>query len=261
MGVRFPLVPFNNKMKLIDIHSHLDMCENISEIVDKCNEKEIHIVTCGVDSKSNKKVLKLKEKYPEIEICLGIYPLDSLKMSDSEINKEIHFIRENRNKIFGIGEIGLDLHYEKSPEKFEIQKKNFEKFIKIAIELNKPVIVHSRDAEKETVEILEKFNYKKIIMHCFSGNMNLVKRIIKNNWKLSIPSSIKYNGHFQKVAEITPIENLFCETDSPFLHPDKIPEIENNSLNVIESYKKIAEIKKLKIEKVAEKILENYNAL
>lgn len=245
-------------MKFLDVHSHLDMCEDISGIIKKCDEDNVKIVTCGVNPKSNKKTLKLKEEYPEIEICLGVYPLDSLKLSEDKIQKEINFIRDNKEVIFGIGEVGLDLHYEKSPEKFEIQKINLDKFVKLAIELDKVLVVHSRDAEEETIEFLEKFGYGKIIMHCFSGNMKLVKRILKSNWFLSIPASVKYNEHFQKIVEIAPIENLFCETDSPFLHPDKVQGMKNDSSNVLESYKKIAEIKKMKIEKVQERIWENY---
>lgn len=247
------------KPLFIDIHSHLDICKNIPEIIEECNKKGIVIVSCGVNPDTNRKMIKLKKKYPELEICLGIYPLDLLKLTDSKINKEVEFIRENRDKIFGIGEVGLDLHHEKSPEKFEIQKRNLEKFVKIAIELNKPLVIHSRDAEKETIELLEKFNYKKIIMHCFSGSMNLVKRIVKNGWMLSIPSTIKYNEHFSKVVEITPIENLFCETDSPFLHPNKeVKGMENTSINIIESYKKISEIKNINISDVKHKLWENY---
>lgn len=246
-------------MKFIDVHSHLDACKNISEIVKSCNEKEIIIVTCGVDVKSNRKTLELKEKYPEIEICLGVYPLDGLKMSEKDLEKEIEFIKENKDKVFGIGEIGLDLHTIKDSENFEKQKKVFGRFVEFAKELNKPIFVHSREAEKETIEFLEDFSYDKIVMHCFSGNMKLVKRIIDNGWKLSIPASVKYNEHFQKIVEITPIENLLCETDSPFLHP--LRERDNNSVNVIESYKKISEIKKISLDKVKDKILGNFENL
>jgi TatD DNase family protein len=237
------------------------MCENISEIVKSCEENNILVVTDGVNPKANQKVLGLKEKYPEIEICLGIYPLDSLKISDSDIDKEINFIRDNRNKIWGIGEVGLDFYHDKSLDNFEIQKKNFEKFVKIAIELDKPVVVHSRSAEEKTIEILEKIDYKKVVMHCFSGSMKLVKRIVKNGWFLSVPSSVKYNEHFQKLVETAPIENLFCETDSPFLHPDRVQGMKNTSLNVLESYKKIAEIKGLSLEEVKKQVWTNFESL
>ena len=248
-------------MGFIDIHSHLDMCEDIPEIIRECNEKDITIVTCGVNPVSDRKTLALKEKYPEIGICLGVYPLDSLKMSDDEILEEINFIREKRDFIIGIGEVGLDLHNDKSPENFDIQKKNFDRFVKLAIELDKPLVVHSREAEEETIEFLEKYEYKRIIMHCFSGGMKLVRRIVKNGWYISIPASVKYNEHFQKIVEIVPIEKLFCETDSPFLHPDKIQGMKNNSTYVTESYDKVAEIKGLKVNEVKKQILENFEEL
>jgi len=88
--------------------------------------------------------------------------------------------------------------------------------------------------------------------------MKLVKRIISNGWSLSIPAIIRYSEHFQRVAEITPIENLFCETDSPLLNPFKGDEINNEPINVIESYKKIAEIKEMDLEDVKGKIWENF---
>lgn len=248
-------------MKFVDIHSHLESCKNIPEIVKECGEKEIIIVTCGTDVESNRKNLELKEKYPEIEICLGIYPLDGLKMSDEEIDKEIDFIRENKDNIFGIGEVGLDLHTIKDLKSFERQKKVLGKFVELAMELDKVIVIHSREAENETIEFLGDFGYEKILMHCFSGSMKLVKRIIENGWKLSIPASVKYNEHFQKVVEISDLKNLFCETDSPFLHPDRIQGMKNTSVNVLESYRKIAEIKGLSLEQVEEKVWENFLGL
>jgi TatD DNase family protein len=243
-------------MKFIDIHSHLESCKNIPQIVKSCDEKEVVVVTCGTDIDSNRQTLELKKKYPQIEICLGIYPLESLKLSDKEIEKEIDFIRKNKDKILGIGEVGLDLHSVKDEKNFEKQKRTLSRFVQLSKEIGKPIVVHSRDAEKETVELLESFDYSKVLMHCFSGNMKLVKRIIDNGWKLSIPASVKYNQHFQKILEISPIENLFCETDSPFLHPDR--KQDNNSANVIESYKKIAELKEINLKNVEKQIWKNY---
>jgi TatD DNase family protein len=180
-------------------------------------------------------------------------------MSNEEIDKEIEYIIKNKDKILGIGEVGLDLHTIKDSESFEKQKEILSKFIKLAKKLKKPIFIHSREAEEETIRFLEDFDYNKIVMHCFSGSMNLVKRIIENNWFLSIPSSIKYNNHFQKIVEIVPIERLFCETDSPFLHPNK--ERDNNSYNVVESYKMISYIKRMSLDEVKKNILENFDVL
>jgi len=241
---------------LIDVHSHLDLFDNPSKIIK--NSKNIKIVTAGVNSDSNQKILELKKEFPEIEICIGIYPKDALEMSNSEIEKEIEFIRKNNNFIVGIGEVGLDLK-ENDESTLEKQKKYFGKFIELAKELNKFLVVHSRKAEKECIEFLEKFNYKKIIMHCFSGNFKLVQRIIQNGWYLSIPTSVKNSEHFQKVIAVAPIEQLFCETDSPFLHPEK--KFPNEPKNVVESYKKISEIKKISMKEVEKKIEKNYKTL
>jgi TatD DNase family protein len=239
----------------IDTHSHIDLLENISEIIENAKKSNVKILTAGIDINSNRKILEIKKQNPEIEICLGIYPTETLKISEEEINSEIDFIRNNKNKIIAIGEVGLDLK-ENSPETLEKQKENLSKFIELAKELNKPVIIHSRKAEKECIEFIEKFNYKKIVMHCFSGNFKLVEKILENNWILTIPTSVKNSQHFQKVIEVAPIKNLLCETDSPYLHPNK--EFPNEPKNVIESYKKISEIKKIPLKEVEKTLEENY---
>ena len=244
-------------MTFIDIHSHLEMCQD--EIIDNAKKANVKIIlTCGIDIKTNRKALELSKKFPEVKACLGIYPTDSLNLTDKELNEEINFIKQNKNKIIGIGEVGLD-QKEKDQSTLEKQKKTFQKFINLARELNIPIVIHSRKAEAEAIELLEKSNYKKIIIHCFNGNLKLVKKIIENGWFLSIPTNVKHAEHFQKVIELTPIEQLFCETDSPFLHPDK--KFPNEPANVVESYKKIAEIKKLSLKEVEKKIEENFKRL
>jgi TatD DNase family protein len=180
-----------------------------------------------------------------------------LKLDNQKIDSEIDFIRENKDKLVAIGEVGLD--FKEDSEQHGRQIEILKKFIRLAIELKKPVIVHSRKAELECIEILEKENAKKAVMHCFSGKFSLVERIVKNNWSLTIPTSVKFSEHFQKIAEKVPIENLFCETDSPFLHPDKLRN--NEPANVVVSYQKIAEIKKMPLEEVKKKIFENYERL
>jgi TatD DNase family protein len=239
----------------IDAHSHIDLLDDYKTAIKNADKEKVKIVTCGIDISSNRKVLKIKKENLEVQICLGIYPSDALKLSEKEFDSEIEFIKKNKDKIVAIGEVGLDLK-ENSPETLEKQKDNLSKFVQLAKELNKPIIIHSRKAEAECIEFLEELDYKKIVMHCFSGNFKLVRKIIENNWMLTIPTSVKNSEQFQKVIEITPIENLFCETDSPFLHPDK--KFPNEPANVIESYKKISEIKNLPLKEV-EKILEkNY---
>lgn len=246
-------------MVFIDVHSHLDICRDVDKIIQNARKLNVRVIlACGVNSKTNRGVLKLSKKYPEIKACLGIYPVDALKISDKKINSEIEFIRKNKSKIVAISEVGLDLK-QISEKTLERQKKNLLKFIKLSQELDVPLIVHSRKAEQQTIEILESANYKKIIMHCFSGKLKLVKRIIANEWFFGIPACVKYSEHFQKIIELVPITHLFCETDSPFLHPDKLQN--NEPANVIESYKAIARIKGLKLTQVEKQIEKNYMEL
>jgi TatD DNase family protein len=125
------------------------------------------------------------------------------------------------------------------------------------MEIDKPIVVHSRKAELKCIEILEQMNAKKVLMHCFSGKISLVGRIINSGWFISIPASIKYNSQFQLIAEKVPMGQLFCETDAPFLHPDK--ERDNEPALVLEAYKKIAEINHVSLEEIEEKIEKNYH--
>jgi TatD DNase family protein len=201
--------------------------------------------------------MELASKYPEIKVSLGIYPVEMLKMSEKEISDEISYIKKNKDKIIAIGEIGIDL---KEAGELEKQKKNFERLLKLALELDLPVLIHSRKAEVECIEVLEKLGMKKAIMHCFSGKINLVKRIISNGWFFSIPASITFSEQFQKLTKEVPVSQLLCETDSPFLNPVK-GKRDNEPANVIESYKKIAEIKGLSLKESEKKIEENYKRL
>jgi TatD DNase family protein len=246
-------------MKFIDTHAHLYMCEDKEKAIKQAKEKDVLILNAGVDKNSNRKVLKTSEKYKNVKACLGLYPIDLLKMSKEEIKSELKFIEKNKDKIIGLGEIGLDLYWTKNEDDLKKQKKVLEKFIDLSKKISKPLIVHSRKAEKETIDLLEEKKCKKIVMHCFSGRKKYLKRIIENGWMLTIPSNVKYNKQFQENVKELPIENLLCETDSPFLHPEK--EKDNTPVNVIESYKKISEIKNLSLEKVKEKIFENFERI
>ncbi len=245
---------------LIDLHCHLDFYKDneIKDIVKRAKEKGVGIIVVnGVNPNANKKIMKLSKEYNEVKPSLGLYPIDSLSLKDEEIDKEIEFIRKNKDKIVAIGEVGLD--FKEDLKEHKRQETIFEKIIKLSTEINKPLIVHSRKAEKECIDILEKNKAKKVIMHCFSGNFKLIERIIANGWSMTIPTNVTFSEHFQKAIGIVPIGQLFCETDSPYLHPFK--QWKNEPANIIESYKKIAEIMGINIKEVEKNIEENYKRL
>jgi len=245
-------------MVFIDIHCHLDMCRNIPSIIKRASKKKVGIImTQGVNPPSNRISLELSEEYPEVKSALGLYPIDALKLSDSEIEKEISFIEKNRDRISAIGEVGLD--FKEDEENHERQEKIFRQLIALSVKIRKPIIVHSRKAELEAIEMLEEMKAKKVIMHCFCGKWSLVERIIKNSWFLTIPTNVAFSQQFQDIAEKIPLENLFCETDSPFLHPQK--EKYNEPSLILESYRKISELKKINLIDVEEKIKSNFDRL
>jgi len=241
----------------IDIHSHLDMLKNPKKVVERAINKNVKVILAnGVNRETNRKVLDFSEKFEGVCAVLGLYPIDALSMTSKQIDEEISFIEENKKKIMGVGEVGMDFSGELKKSDIGKQMKNFEKFIVLSKKLDIPITVHSRKAEEGCIEMLEKLKTIKVIMHYFSGKLKLVDRIIANGWFLSIPTCVKHSEHFQKIIERVSIDRLFCETDSPYSHPDK--KFPNEPTNVVESYKKIAEIKNISLKTVEKKIMENY---
>jgi TatD DNase family protein len=253
---------------LIDVHSHLDhplLRDRIGEIVTNArNSKLRHIITNGIDPQTNRICLELSKRYDIIECGLGIYPRSHLRKEVEQgytnvnpvfnFDEEIEFIRGNKNNFIAISEVGLDFSEGENSE----QIMDFERLISLAEELKKPIVVHSRKAEQKAVEVLESYNLKKIVMHCFCGRKSLVKRIMDNGWFFSIPATIVRAEHFQMIVNEVPITQLFCETDSPFLSPYKDTKTVNEPSFVVESYKKIAEIKKMDFDEVVNNIYMNW---
>lgn len=241
----------------IDVHCHLDILKDPEKALEIGKKTRVEIIVAnGTDYESNRKILELSAKHGNVKAALGVYPIDALKMSKKGIRDEIDFILKNKEKIAGIGEVGLD--FKESDEKPR-QEEIFIDFINLAKSINKPIIVHSRKAEERCVEILERSMAKKVIMHCFCGKKKEVQRIIENGWFLSIPGNVVYNSQFKDIVKETPISNLLCETDSPFLHPEKSGE--NSPANVVYSYEEIARLKNIPLKEVEAKIEANYRRL
>lgn len=243
----------------IDVHCHLDkefFDENFVEgAIERALKNRVGRIVANTTSlESIKEILKISEKFKIVSVAGGIYPLNHLKINEKEFDCVLEFIRKNREKFCAIGEVGMD--FKEDSENHELQRKRFFKIVEFAKEINKPLIIHSRKAEEEVIEILEKQSVKNVIMHCFSGKLKFVERILNNDWFLSIPGNVVFSEHFQKVVSMSRIENLFCETDSPYLHPTK--EFPNEPVNVVENYKKIAEIKKSALKEIEEKIEKNF---
>lgn len=256
----------------IDVHAHLDMNrfkDDLEDVINRAENLGVLIVSSGINSSANRKVLDLSKKYENVLASFGVYPIDGIikqfpKLKDDgprevlplDIDSELKWISDHKDDCVFIGEVGLDFKVIKVNKEIKnAQKKNFEKIIKLAQKIDKPLLIHSRGAELECIELLEKHNCKKVIMHCFSGKKSLIKRIIENGWYLTVPAVITRLQHFQMLVEMTPLNQLLTETDSPYLSP--VAMTRNEPKNILITLEEIAKIKKISLEEVKQKIFNN----
>ena len=197
--------------------------------------------------------LDLLKKYDIIYATFGFHP-DQVEVVDHNDIKYLEEIIMNTKKIIGIGEIGLDYHYEVDKDK---QKRLFEKQLSLAEKLNLPVVIHSRDATKDTIDILKKYKVKGII-HCFSGSLETAKIYIKMGYKLGIGGVVTFkNSKLKDVVEQISIHDIVLETDSPYLTPDPFRGKRNSSKYIPIIIKKIASIKNISENNVEKITTEN----
>tara|TARA_Y100000310_G_scaffold344510_1_gene457649 strand:- start:2189 stop:2959 length:771 start_codon:yes stop_codon:yes gene_type:complete len=249
---------------IIDAHCHLDIMKGLDAAIKNSKDNGVvKILTNGLEPQSNRKALEYAERFSNVEACLGIYPPDQLKeecdemgreWKDFDIDKEIAWIK--KQTFLAIGEIGMDFVGEFDQD---AQEKLFRKMIQLGKEMGKPIIIHSRKAEKRVIEILEEEKAQKVVLHCFHGKKKLVEKIKGKNWFVTIPTNVVRSDQIQELVKIIDINHMFCETDSPFLSPFKGKS--NEPSFVIEAYKKIAEIKGMTIEEVENNIYLNYQTL
>ena len=170
--------------------------------------------------------------------------------------QDIENIVKNNKKVVAIGEIGLDYHYIENSSDKDLQKELFIKQLDMATRLSKPVVIHTREATKDTLDILKSYNLIGDI-HCFSGSLEIAREYISLGYKLGIGGVLTFkNSKLPVVLESLPIESILLETDSPYLAPEPVRGSKNESSNIPYIAKKIADIKKLSTEEV-EKITTN----
>lgn len=254
---------------LYDIHCHLnhaDFSNDISQVIERAKNAGVKRIICsGTNSITNDKILQIAKNYPDIVRCsLGIYPLDLLGVREAEgsgieysptnINDEF---KKLKNKEFiAIGEVGMDFA---TPSNQEEQKKNFAKIIELTEKTGLPILIHSRKAEQECIEMLETSKLKKVIMHCFTGKKNLVKKAADHGYYFSIPPIITRLPQFKIIAEIVNINQLLTETDSPWL--GAVSGERNEPANVRITVERIAEIKGMTAQETENNLWLNYQRM
>ncbi len=263
-------------MKLVDVHCHINherLKNQLDEVIERAKKAGVQsIVVSGVNPAANREVLELARKYPIIKASLGIYPIDALGLSEGEtglpaqkgkidLDEEFKFIEENLAEVVAIGEVGMDFYWADKDKTYDKQANNFRKIIQFAIKVQKPIVIHSRKAEEECLDILEEEVNGKIpvILHCFSGRKSLMTRAIQLGYYFSIPPLICTASNFQTLVKKAPLSQLLTETDAPWLSPFKGKV--NEPAYVIEAIKKIADVKGLTVEEVADAVWKNYERI
>lgn len=234
----------------IDTHCHLSVEDynDIDFVMKENRENDVcKIIISGCSYESIIESLTLSEKYDDIFVTIGYHPSEVKTVDDNKLQ----FLEEmlKQKKVVGIGEIGLDYHYGK--DDIERQKKLFEYQLKLAEKYQLPVVIHSRDATMDTINILNKFRVKGVI-HCFSGSIETAKTYISMGYLLGIGGVITFkNSNLYKVVESIGLDNIVLETDSPYLTPEPFRGKQNSSKYIPIIGRKVSDILNISVEEVA----------
>jgi len=253
-------------MEFFDSHSHYNdekFDEDREEIIKDTYESGITKFVCaGYNIESSLFSLELSKKYDFIYSICGISPND-IPQSEEELWKDIakitEIVKENKSKkLVAIGEIGLDYYWNK--ENKELQKEAFEKQIDLANELELPIVIHSRDASVDTIEMIRNHKVNKAgIFHCCQPNQEMVRQALELGYYISFagPITFKNSRNAPDVIKMVPIDRILIETDSPYLTPEPNRGKRNDCRNVKYVAQKIAELKNVPIEEIAKITYDN----
>lgn len=246
----------------IDSHVHLDdprFDQDRENIIESLKEDGIDmVINIGADKESSFSTLGLAKKYDNIYAVVGVHPHTA-----SELEEEgLDWLRElaKEEKVVAIGEIGLDFYYDNSPR--EIQRKWFKAQLQLAKELSLPVIIHTRDAAKETYDILKEAaadGKLKVLMHCYSGSAEMAVDYAKLGFYIALGGAVTFKNARvpREVASVVPLENLMIETDCPYMTPEPFRGKRNEPKLVSLVAEKIAEIKGITVDELAKATADN----
>lgn len=237
-----------------DTHAHFDdekFDENRDILIEEMHSNGVdYIINIGADMESSVKSIELAKKYDFIYAAVGVHPHEVENMTEEDINTLRKFTEYE--KVVAIGEIGLDYYYDFSPR--DKQCYWFERQLDLAAELNMPVSIHSRDAAKETFDIIKNSAVRKGVIHAYSGSVEMARDYIDMGFYIGVGGVVTFKNAKKliDVVSFSPMERILLETDSPYLSPVPVRGTVNNSQNLKYIVDKISEIKQISAEKVCE---------
>jgi len=248
-------------IKLIDCHCHFD--DYIDEKIDQQVVQEalkngiVRIVGVGMDFESSRKILNASRENDFLVPCVGVHPWESWKTSMEEIKKILKLIESNVDFLAGIGEIGLDYRFIKGVDKWQRQKEVFELFVKMGAEYSLALNIHTVGAEKEVINMLNKYGVEKAVFHWYTGSFIVLQDILSSGYYISINLSVTYSNRVVGIVRQTPLNKIVLESDSPY----EFRGILASPSHVRVVAEKVAEIKKISVEKIAEITTKNAKRL
>lgn len=258
-------------MSYIDTHAHLNFeafNNDYRDVITRAFENDVRgIINVGSNLETSKKAIEIAQKYERgvyphtkdfgegVYAAIGFHPIH---VKDEGFDEDEFLAMARNKKVVAIGETGLDYYYDRSNK--ELQKEIFEKHLRIAQTVSKPIILHSRDAGEDVLSVLMAQRPEpKGVMHCFQSNWQYAKIILDMGLYLSFTGLITFtkNRNTYEVIQEVPLERILIETDCPYMTPEPYRGKRNEPSYVIEVAKKIAEIKKIPLEQVAEETSKN----
>lgn len=258
----------------VDVHAHLihpKFAGEEDEVAERAAAAGVsRVIVNGLEPRSNRAVLELCARHDNLLPALGIYPVEAIaRRIDREAwthpwsppepfdpDAEVDFIASVADRLVAIGECGLDAHWVK--DEMQEQERVLRRLIEVALAADKPLILHTRKAEQRTLEILQEMKVERADFHCFGGRLKLAIKIAEAGYHLSIPPVVVRAESFQKITQKLPIESLLTETDCPYMGPDRG---RNEPAKVPLGVEKMAEIRGLSVEAMADRLAENFEAL
>jgi len=244
-------------MELIDTHCHLtfkQLIENLDALLQRSREANVTgWLTVGTDPEHNQKCVELAQRHKNIYAAVGIHPHEAKDAAASTF-EDLKTLAKN-NKVLAVGETGLDFHYEHS--NVSDQKRVFLEQLKIADELDKPVVIHSREAFNETMDILDNcgLDLPDVVFHCFTGGAEQAKKILDAGFFISFTGVVTFKNaqSVREAAKIVPLDRLMIETDCPYICPEPVRNKRpNEPAFMIHTANFLANLKKVSINEFAQ---------
>lgn len=247
-------------MELVDVHAHLcapDFAEDLPAVLEAAMAAGVtRVLAVGETLEDARRNLELADRFPMVRPCAGLYPTI---LDEAAAEAMAAFIRQHRDRLVGIGEVGLDHWMVKDEAEREVQRKILARFVVLANELSLPLNVHSRSAGRATIEFLRQQGARSVLLHAYDGKTSSAQEGLAAGYSFSIPPSILRSAQKQKLVRALPLDRLLLETDSPVLGPD--PTGRNEPRNVVEACRAIAELKGIPTDEVAAITTANARAL